>query len=341
LNRQQIENFVMRYLEATDCHVVEKAEGHVTVKFSPEADKDLMNRSYYWNFVERTGAEPEPMSFSFIFDPEKSPLAQKKPVAPVGVPTVPVPAPPAPAGGPAQPQAGAPSAPGQPAPDSILGRYFGFVPTGAVSRIPNDVMVFGSRRLDQLFSVVQTKGRFVRLFEEQRSEPNPYASHAYSTWLCVNFKVEFTCDMKREEIHSLGINMSTGTIVEHFYPSAKRKKLTPKLPNNIHLQPAPLAVTQAVDTLETYLLNKVKRYDHRWANEALRRLSEEFERIDAYYEELLANIEPDKRAEVEEQYKNREQEIDWQYRPRVVVSVINCGFFHFAEGIRSPIDATR
>ena len=60
----------MAYLEATECTVIEKSPEHVTVKLSPQADKMLTNRPYYWGFVERTGAPAETLSFNFVFDPE-------------------------------------------------------------------------------------------------------------------------------------------------------------------------------------------------------------------------------------------------------------------------------
>lgn len=351
MNRERIEQFVHRYLDATGCQIIEKGEGHTTVRLSPEADKDLMNRSYYWSFVERTGAPPEPMNFMFIFDPESR--AKQAPVA-VGVPRP---------AAPAAPPPGAPGAPGAPAaqgamtpqqqaaqqaaspggaPDSILGRYFGFVPNAPVARIPNDVMTFGSRRLDQLFGVVQSRGRFVRLFEEPKPEQrNPFASIGYSSWLCINYKVEFICDMKRDEIHSFGIHLGTGQIMDRFFDRVKRRNLSPKLPANIHLQPVTLKLDAAVEALENQLETLIKGYDLKWSEEAWKRLVEEWDRIDTYYGELLMTIDPEKKAEVEEQYKSRGEELDWQYRPRIVVSVINCGFFHLAEGLRTAIDANR
>lgn len=37
----------------------------------PRADRMLTDRPYYWGFVERTGVDPETLSFSFVFDPQK------------------------------------------------------------------------------------------------------------------------------------------------------------------------------------------------------------------------------------------------------------------------------
>lgn len=361
MNRESIEQFVMRYLETTGCRIAEKGEGHVTVRLSPEADRDLMNRSYYWSFVERTGAPPEPMSFTFVFDPEYrsktsagASAAKAAAPPPGGNPEGAAPGFP-PASGEARGQAAggtgtvppagsAGEAGAPPGGDSILGRYFGVAPASHAGpgRVPSDVLTFGSRRLEQLFGVVQSRGRFVRMFEEPNpAELNPFASLGYATWLCVNYKLEFICDMKRDELHSLGINLSTGQITENFYDRIKRRRLTPQIPPVVHLQPAPIRLDTAVQALEDHLETMVKAYDHSWSEEAWKRLKEEWSRIDDYYGELLHTVEPSKKAEVEEQYRSREQEIDWQYRPRIIASVMNCGFFHLGEGVRTAIDASR
>lgn len=71
LTAQEVRKHVMDYLEATECSIIEASPLHVTVKLSPRADKMLTDRPYYWGFVERTGVDPETLSFTFVFDPEK------------------------------------------------------------------------------------------------------------------------------------------------------------------------------------------------------------------------------------------------------------------------------
>nr|WP_313780205.1 YqhG family protein [Paenibacillus larvae] len=67
MKTEQIEQFVMRYLESYNCQIIEKTREYVTVKLSPEADRELTGRPYYWSFVERTGVEPETMTYTWIF----------------------------------------------------------------------------------------------------------------------------------------------------------------------------------------------------------------------------------------------------------------------------------
>jgi hypothetical protein len=134
--------------------------------------------------------------------------------------------------------------------------------------------------------------------------------------------------MKREEIHSLGIHLGTGEILEHFYETVRKRKLVSRIPANIHLLPAKLTLHRAAGMLEDYMEKMLKRYDRGWADAAHVRLEDEWRRIDGYYLELLNGIDPDREAEIRQQYDVRRQEAEWQYRPKIQVSPINCGLFH-------------
>jgi len=284
MNAKQVQQYVLRYLDATNCHLIEKSPGHVIVKLSPQADRELTNRPYYWGFVDRTGTEPETMKFCFIFDKDKMP-----------------PLPPDPPPGP------------------------GYI----AHRLLKEEVTYGSRRLDQFFLAAKAGGSYVNLFELPTAEQKfSNFSTPYEPWLGVNMKIEFACDMKREEIHSLGISMVTGEIIEHFCDDMLSRKMTPRLPANVHILRSALTLTKARNQLENYIDKKLKTYDDEWAVEARIRFDDEIARIDSYYDGLLKTEDEEVRKSVEEQYANRKQELTWQYEPRIRISVMNCGFFH-------------
>lgn len=334
MNTEQIQSFVMRYLEAEKCSIIEKHPAYVTVKLSPSADQALTNRPYYWSFVERTGTEPETVTCTFIFDPEAYKALHPAPQGPAQA--ISTAAPPGMAGSPAPPSPSAPqggSVPGSPPPgagsgDTILGRYFGFVPTSYTARVPRDEVTFGSRKLSQMFEIAGDKGRFVRLFEAYKPQQNQTVTLPYETWFVVNYKAELACDMKRSELHSLGIHMATGEIREHCHRWLETKALTPRLPAHVYITPDRITLPRAAIYLEEYMEQKLRQYDHGWAAEAQFRKREELERIRGYYEPLLKECEPEQRAEIEGQYNNRMEEIEWQYGPRIRIAAINCGLFH-------------
>lgn len=73
MNQQQIYDFVEAYLQALDCTILDRHPAYLTTQLTIEADKHIMNRPYYWMFVERTGAEPLPAQLTFVFDQDNVP----------------------------------------------------------------------------------------------------------------------------------------------------------------------------------------------------------------------------------------------------------------------------
>ena len=58
MSAHEIQAYVLAYLEALDCQIMERSPAHVTVKLSPEADKALTNRPYYWDSWSVWGWSP-------------------------------------------------------------------------------------------------------------------------------------------------------------------------------------------------------------------------------------------------------------------------------------------
>lgn len=343
MNTEQVRRFVLDYLEATDCHILEVSPASITVKLSERADRKLTNRPYYWSFVDRTGAEPETMRFTFLFDPASMPpdLACN-PYSPSLVQ----------AGGNA-PQNGAPAVPSSHTTadvkpdDSILSRYFGVAPafTGSgvgLNRIPREEVTFGSRRLTSIMQAAYEEGRFVSLFAEHGEQHNSAVNRtkrgtrrptAYEPWLLLNLKVEFACDLKREEIHSYGISLVNGRIHTTFIEQLLSRPLSPKLPPNVHVAPWRLSLEQAHVAIEEHLTRLISTYDDTWATQATERLEEELARLHAYYSPQLQQSGPlsepqSEQAQIRQQYDMRSQEIRWQFEPRIIITMLNSGLIH-------------
>lgn len=309
---KDVQKYVLRYLEATESEILEKSSYHIKVKLSPQADKELTNRPFYWSFVERSNEKPETLSFCFIFDPVKYEQLKQEEEQQTTVVAVTA---------------------EEKLADSILERTFG--PIKPIARITQEHLYYGSPRLSQIFSSTKQNGSFVCMFEEakQLSSLHPLESKPYTVWLGINYKIEYCCDKKREELYSLGISLVTGFITEQFYDQLLQKKLSPKLPSNVHIAKNALTYTKAVQLAEQYIERKLKQQDYTWAKEANERLEEELARIEHYYEPLLKQeLEEEQLTKIKQQYEQRKDEIRWQFEPRIQATVINCGLFHL-EGI--------
>ncbi|NHM30285.1 YqhG family protein [Neobacillus terrae] len=73
MQQQEIHNFLRRYFEANDCELVENTPGYMTVQLTVELDKELMNRPFYWHYLEKVGGIPKPMSLTFITNNQLAP----------------------------------------------------------------------------------------------------------------------------------------------------------------------------------------------------------------------------------------------------------------------------
>lgn len=284
----EVQAYVLTYLEALDCQIMERSPAHVTVKLSPEADKALTNRPYYWGFVERTGAPAETMSFTFIFDPDSYQQAIEAAEAKTAQSSPDT----------AQTNGATNGSPqGEPPKETILGRYFGITPSMPLlgpGRILREEVVYGSRRLQQIFGAAREGGAFVNLFEQAaKRQLRATAPAVYEPWLGVCFKVEFACDLKREELHFLGISLRSGEIIEKFGTKLNRRDLSPRLAENMHVQTAKVSLSDAGAALESHLTNRLLELDYSWAEKAQERLDLELDVLDTYYEAVLREDTPE------------------------------------------------
>jgi len=139
--------------------------------------------------------------------------------------------------------------------------------------------------------------------------------------------------MKRDELHSLGVDLASGELVTQFHQALLTKRLTPRFPINSSLPRQILSVTKARAMMELFVEKQLKQVDHSWAASARERMEDELSRVDTYYSELHDNSDPEEKPTIASQWESRKQEMEWQYSPRIRVSVINCGMFH----LRSPM----
>jgi hypothetical protein len=66
MQQHEIRHFVERYFRANECPILEANDEYMTVQLTIEMDKELMNRPFYWHYIERTGGTPQPMQLTLI-----------------------------------------------------------------------------------------------------------------------------------------------------------------------------------------------------------------------------------------------------------------------------------
>lgn len=69
----RVHRFAERYFSANDCQIIERSPHHLKVKLSVKVDKELINRPFYWMYVEKMNLQPNPTTLNLISKPEKAP----------------------------------------------------------------------------------------------------------------------------------------------------------------------------------------------------------------------------------------------------------------------------
>lgn len=183
---------------------------------------------------------------------------------------------------------------------------FVFDPERVPEGVRGEHLHFGAGRLHQIFQSACKHGRFVCLYEERPKPADPASrrSAALTPWLCLNVKVSFVCDKKRDLLLSLGINLYQPRLVHGFYPFLRRLKLAPSIPSYHYLLERRISLEDAAAMAEQEVRRGIDGEDPAWAEQARERLREELEILEEYYRHL-----PREEAEGGEP-KDRDQDAD-------------------------------
>ncbi|MGG3469978.1 YqhG family protein [Neobacillus pocheonensis] len=260
MQQQEIHNFLMSYFQANDCQIVENKPGFLTVQLTIELDKELMNRPFYWHYLEKTGGIPNPMKLTFITNQEV-------------------------------------------APENVKG----------------EIIHFGSPRLHQIFESTKNLASYIRLYENHRygSSQTPMLP-----WLCMNVKISYQCDRKRDIFKSIGLQLINGQMVEDFHERLLKIPLTPKIPDYSFTLSPLVKPKSGMSRIENYLKSMIAEEDHSWAEDAKKRWEQDLQLLDHFYEDA---------EEENDSYETERQALKEQYEPKINISFINGGLFYLTE----------
>jgi hypothetical protein len=253
--QQEIHDFLQKYFLANNCPPSESTSSYMTIQLSEELDKELMNRPFYWHYLEKTGGVPNPMKLTLITDPEKAP-----------------------------------------------------------EHIKGEAIHFGSPRLHQIF------GSAKNLYESRQGKPG--IQTPLLPWLCINMKVSYQCDRKRDIYESVGLQLINGMMVTGFHERLLQLPLTPKIPDYAFTLSPLIMPRSGMMRIEKMMRAKIHEEDHTWAENAKQRWQKDQELLDHFYKDA---------GEKSESYEVEKQALKEQYEPKINISIINGGLFYLTE----------
>jgi hypothetical protein len=262
MQQQEIHSYLKNFFTTNNCTIEQDNGKYMTVQLTIEMDKLLMNRPFYWHYIEKIGAEPNPQKITFITDFNE------------------------------------------------LGKTKG------------ELIHFGSPRLHQIFNVIKKQGGFIRLFENKSGSPN--LNVPLYPWLCLNVKISYICDHRKDRLQSYGVNLMNGTIIYDFHDQlfTNQIHLVAKMPDFAFTFTPLIKPQSGIRRIKQLIENEIATDDHTWAEDAKKRWAEDAKLLDAFFED---------EEERPERYYIEKEALKNQYEPKIHVSIINGGIFYLTQ----------
>ncbi|MFC0269925.1 YqhG family protein [Metabacillus herbersteinensis] len=257
MQQQQIHTYLENFFTANSCEIVENEQSHLTVQLTIDLDKELMNRPFYWHYLEKTNGVPNPMKLTLITDRLK-------------------------------------------APEDLKG----------------EVMHFGAPRLHQIFRSTKNLGSYIRLYENAQSSGGSIPLHP---WLAVNLMVSYQCDMKKDQLFSIGLHLISGSLVENFQEKLEQLELTPRIPDYSFTMSPLIKPQSGLIRIQQYIQQIIEQDNHNWADDARQRQNEDLMLLNHFYEDI---------EEKPDCYHIEKEALKDLYEPQINVSVQNGGIFY-------------
>lgn len=68
---QQIHGYLQKFFTENNCDIIKANNHYMTVQLTIDMDKKIMNRPFYWKYLENTDGVPNPAQLTFITDQNK------------------------------------------------------------------------------------------------------------------------------------------------------------------------------------------------------------------------------------------------------------------------------
>lgn len=179
--------------------------------------------------------------------------------------------------------------------------------------IKGEAMHIGAPRFQQIANVIQRAGAYVRLYEENQS------GRQLTPWLNMNYKVSYCCHQQKEHLYSIGMNLMTGEVLQHFYDSIASRQLIEAIGEPQNNVPPIIEPMKAAQRLSDLLVKSIQLEQHEWADEAYDQLAKEQRVLQYFFDHM--DVKP-------EQYYREKEALEAQYTPAIQVEVVNGGLFY-------------
>lgn len=178
---------------------------------------------------------------------------------------------------------------------------------------------FGSPRLKKIMDICLQKGKYVKLYELANvNQHTPLVP-----WLILTIKLSYIGQTKKEEIHSIGINMINGAIINDAISFIQTIDWDIKASDFCYTLTPLIHVSHSYQRVVQLIEHKLQQQSHQWATESWVSMEKEIELLNRFYESAKS------------QHLNHYQEelatIEALYLPEINIDIINGGIFFITQ----------
>ncbi|MFA9559408.1 YqhG family protein [Evansella sp. AB-rgal1] len=73
MNQTEIHDYIKHFFIENESEILEESDGHLHIQLSIDMDKALMNRPFYWHYLEKINGIPNPMRLTLITNTNSAP----------------------------------------------------------------------------------------------------------------------------------------------------------------------------------------------------------------------------------------------------------------------------
>lgn len=173
----------------------------------------------------------------------------------------------------------------------------------------------GSPRLHQIFETTKQLASFIRMYQKLPDQAN----RSLEPWIELNVKISDQCDLKRDRIASIGLQLINGTLVEGFHQVLNKLTLSSRMPDYCYTLTPLITVRSGLARIEKLIERELRSESTEWADEAEKRWKQDQQLLDLFYEH---------ETEMPEVYSRERETLKEQYQPRTTVRLINAGLYY-------------
>ncbi|MBM7569683.1 YqhG family protein [Aquibacillus albus] len=184
---------------------------------------------------------------------------------------------------------------------------------------------FGSPRIHQIFNLLNSQGKYTRLFERTTTGNRT----ALIPWLVTNVKISYTGKHKKDEILSIGLQLINGAMKTMMMDELEKLHLQPSIPDFCYTITPIIRLKSGYQRINRYVENYLENIEHSWAEESWSHLQEEKKLLEHFYQHSM--------DEDEDRFNQEIKDLEGRFKPQINIEVINGGLFYLSQASSSKI----